>query len=396
MKIKNYILTILLFTSSFIFSQTGTVIVDSIISNGVQRLFRLYIPTAYNPANPVPLILNLHGYTSNAAQQESYGDFRKIADTAHFIIVHAQGLPTSGSSLGWTNFYPVTTPNTDLQFLSNLIDTISSRYNINSNRVYSTGMSNGGFMTYDLACFLSTKIAAIASVTGSMTSTHFSACNPQHPMPVMVIHGTGDLVVRYDGTAGTLNGVPTGPCTPVQTMIDYWVNYNNCNSTPTFTAVPNSSTTDNCTAEHYVYNGGDDGSTVEHYKIIGGGHSWPGAPFNINITNMDFSASKEIWRFFSKYSLATEINEQIQNDNDLSIYPNPSDGLFTLTISNNIPSSIMVSLVDLLGKEVFHFSDNTSTSTYSKEIKLNNIPAGIYFVKVYSGADVKIKKLIVQ
>lgn len=396
MKIKNYILTISLFTSSLVFSQTGTVIVDSIVSDGVQRLFRLYIPTAYTSANPVPLVLNLHGYTSNAAQQEAYGDFKKIADTAHFIIVHAQGLPTSGTYLGWTNFFPMSTPNKDLQFLSNLIDTISLRYSINLSRVYSTGMSNGGFMTYDLACFLSNKIAAIASVTGSMASSHFSACNPQHPMPVMIIHGTSDAVVKYDGTAGMLNGVPTGACTPVQTLIDYWVNFNNCNATPAFNPVPNASTTDNCTAEQYVYSGGDDGSTVEHYKIIGGDHSWPGAPFNINTTNMDFSASKEIWRFFRQYTLATGINEQTQNNNDLSIYPNPSNGLFTIYISNNISSQITISVVDLLGKEVFNVSDTISTPNYTKEINLKNIPAGIYFLRVYSGAEVKIKKLIVE
>lgn len=376
MKIKNCIFTIFLFTSSLVFSQTGTVIVDSIISDGVQRLYRLYIPTAYNSATAVPLVFNLHGYTSNSAQQETYGDFRKIADTAHFIIVHAQGLPTSGTYLGWTNFFPISTPNKDLQFLSNLIDTIRSIYNINLNRVYSTGMSNGGFMSYDLACFLSERFAAIASVTGSMASTHFSACNPQHPMPVMEIHGTSDAVVRYDGTPGMLNGAPTGACTPVQTMVNYWVNFNNCNATPTFTAIPNTSTTDNCTAEHYVYSGGDDGSSVELYKIIGGDHSWPGAPFNINTTNMDFSASKEIWRFFSQHALATGVNEQRLEENNFSIYPNPSNGIFTVELRNNLTAEIKI--VNVLGEPVLEEKTINSLTI----INLNNVADGIYFYEL--------------
>lgn len=392
MKIKNYFFTFLLFTSSVVYSQTGTIIVDSIISGGVQRLFRLYIPTTYNWTTPVPLVFNLHGYTSNAAQQEAYGDFKKIADTANFIIAHAQGLPTSGTNLGWTNFFPVSTPNKDIQFLSDLIDTLKSNYNINLNRIYSTGMSNGGFMSYDLACFLSNRFAAIASVTGSMSALHFVACNPQHPMPVMEIHGTNDATVKYDGTVGNLGGTST----PVDTIIKYWVNFNHCDTTPIFTPVPNTNTTDNCTAEHYVYLGGDEGSTVELYKIIGGDHSWPGAVFNLNTTNMDFSASKEIWRFFSQHALTTAINEQQTKEITFSIYPNPGNGLFTVNILNSNNSKISIRVVDLLGKEVFGVSDNTTTPSYSKQIDLDNISSGIYFVKLNIGNSVQVNKLIIQ
>ena len=228
MKIKNIIFTCSLFISSLVSSQTGTTIIDSIISDGVYRNFRLYIPNLYNPSVSVPLVFNLHGYTSTAVIQETYRDFRKIADVENFIIVHAQGLPLKGTKLGWTTFSPISTPNTDLQFLSNLIDTIVSRYSINLKRIYSTGMSNGAFMSYDLACFLSNRVAAIASVGGSMAYTHFSGCNPQHPMPVMEIHGTSDPAVKYDGTPGIVDGEPTSEFIPIEMLINYWLNFNTC------------------------------------------------------------------------------------------------------------------------------------------------------------------------
>lgn len=384
MKIKNYVLTFLLFTSSFVYSQTGTIIVDSIMSGGVYRLFRLYIPTTYNSANPVPLVLNLHGLTSNATEQEQYGDFRKIADTENFIIVHPQGLPIFGTSLGWTTFSPMSTPNEDLQFLSNLLDTISLIYTINQNKIYSTGMSNGGFMSYDLACFLSNRIAAMASVTGSMTPIHLSACNTQHPMPVMQIHGTNDNTLSYIGAPG-------GPTTPIDTLVRYWVNFNHCDTTPVFYAVPDTSASDNCTAEHYVYAGGDAGSTVEFYKIIGGGHSWPGAPVNLNTTNMDFSASKEIWRFFSQYTLITEIDEQKAKVNTILIYPNPSNGIFTVELKNNLNASIKI--LNMLGETICEKKITNLLTT----INMNDVPGGIYFYQIKEDFDIiESGKLIIK
>jgi polyhydroxybutyrate depolymerase len=236
----------------------------------------------------------MHGYSSNNLEQEFYGDFRGIADTANFLIVHPNGTFDNQGERFWNTFGNGATVD-DVGFIRDLIDTLSAAYNIDPQRIYATGMSNGGFMSYTLACELNERIAAIASVTGSMAPAKLAACTPQHPVPVMEIHGTADGVVPYNGQAFAMVAIPD--------LLSAWVNFNNCNPTPTVANVPNTNTADGCTAEHYVYTGGDAGSTVEHYKIIGGGHTWPGSPFIIGVTNQDFKASQEIWRFFSKYDL---------------------------------------------------------------------------------------------
>lgn len=276
---------------SILSAQTLT---GTIQSGGLTRDYRLYKSVAYTGSTAVPLVINMHGYGSNNLEQEFYGDFRGIADTANFLIVHPNGTLDNQGKRFWNTFGNGATVD-DVGFIRDLIDTLAANYNIDPQRIYATGMSNGGFMSYTLACELNDRIAAIASVTGSMAPIKLAACNPQRPVPVMEIHGTADNVVPYEGIPFTMVATPA--------LVSAWVEFNNCNSTPVITSVPNTSTTDGCTAEHYLYSGGDAGSTVEHYKIIGGGHTWPGAAFIIGVTNQDVKASREIWRFFSQYDL---------------------------------------------------------------------------------------------
>jgi polyhydroxybutyrate depolymerase len=355
-------LIVLILTSISVSSQTT--INGSFMSDGILRNYRLYIPEMINPLNPAPLILNLHGYGSNNIEQEAYADFRPIADTAGFILVHPNGTPDGSNNLHWNTFGSSNVD--DVGFISALIDTISNSYNIDFNRVYSTGMSNGGFMSYSLACVLSHRIAAIASVTGTMITTTFNACDPQRPVPLMHIHGTADGTVPYNGNVFFVS---------VQSLLDYWVEHNNCSTTPVITEVPDIDPDDGCTAEHYLYTGGDLGSTVEHYKIIGGGHSWPGAPININITNMDFSASQEIWRFFRQYNLdglITRLTENNEPDFYVSASPNPSNGLVNLSYADNGPKKIHV--YNQLGQLIHHIN------TYDKNTTIYLPAKGLYFI----------------
>ncbi len=335
--------TTILCLLTFGLASAQTTLTGTIKSGGLTRDYRLYIPAMYNANTPVPLVLNLHGYTSSATEQEFYGNLRPIADTANFLIVHPNGTIDGLGNRFWNTFgtgYPVD----DVEFLSNLIDSLRTKYNIDPNRIYSTGMSNGGFMSYSLACELSNKIAAIASVTGSMITANLNACNPQRPVPVMEIHGTADNTVPYNGAA--LQGF-----VPIPTLVDAWVEKNGCNPTPIFTPVPNINTTDGCTAEHYRYTGGINGSTVEHYKVIGGGHTWPGQLFPIGVTNLDFNASQEIWRFFSQYRLdvLTDVTAPEVMATEWSISPNPVSDRLTLRSVNGMRAR-QIRVFDMLGR----------------------------------------------
>lgn len=353
----------------------------SITHDAMQRDYRLYVPSVYDGSEEVPLVINLHGYTSNAFEQEIYGDFRPVADTANFIVIHPEGTLDNTGTTFWNAFGSPNETVDDVGFVSALIDSIASEYNIDMNRVYSTGMSNGGFMSYKLACDLSYRIAAIASVTGAMIDPSLVPCNAVHPTPVMQIHGTADPTVPYLGSVGVLGA---------QAGVDYWVSYNNCNSTAIETAVPDIDQTDGCTADHFLYESGDQGSTVEFYRINAGGHTWPGSnPFlAFGVTNMDFSASGEIWRFFSQYELdvlSTDILDA-QIEDALQVYPNPSTSTFIMEFDKSETRTIEV--YNAVGQLLQ--AEQTTGLKYVLELE----EVGVYLLSVTSEQGRINKKLI--
>jgi polyhydroxybutyrate depolymerase len=337
----------------------------SFVHDGLTRSYSFYVPVMYDGSQAVPLILNLHGYTSNAAEQSIYGNFKPIADTAGFIVVHPEGTVQAGTTS--TQFWNIGLFGSnvdDVGFLTALIDTISAHYSIDHSRVYTTGMSNGGYMSYKLVCE-TTRFAAMASVTGDMTVAMRNNCNAAPPTPVMEIHGTADGTVPYGGSTGVLS---------IDSVMNYWAFKNGCPTPPSMSQVPDIVPTDGATAEHFVWGPGTNGVTMELFKIINGGHTWPGAPVVIGTTCMDFSASKEIWRFFNQYSnpLAT-INESAENS--ISVYPNPCEDL--LMIDSNSSSIDQVILTNISGEII-------PISLEDKTISLTHLPAGFYFLTITS------------
>ena len=372
MKLNSILTGLLTSASLFVFAQNT--IVDTIVSNGIDRSYRLYVPAAYNGSTARPILFDFHGYGSNAQQQQLYSNFMPIADTANFLVVYPQGTSIGGQQY-WNAGQGIGGAN-DLLFVSSLLDTIKAHYNIDENSVYSCGMSNGGFMSHSLACTFNDKIAAIASVTGTIFTPQYLSCVPNRAVPVMQIHGTADVVVPYVGQVGVES---------VETTINYWVGNNNCNTTPVFTNVPNTNLFDGCTAEHYVYNGGDNGSTCELYKIIGGAHSWPGAPFIIGVTNQDFNASLQMWLFFKKYKLnqLVGINEQNQ-ENTISIYPNPSQSNIYIKTPEGVDANTQI--VDINGKIVVEGKE--------RQLSIDLIPAGVYSVLISTKNGRVAKRLV--
>jgi len=345
--------------------QGQSTLADSFVHNGIMRYYSYYVPASYQSSVQAPLVFNLHGYTSNSWQQAFYGDFRPIADTAGFIIVHPDGSIQPGTAN--TQFWNVgffVSPIDDVSFIERIIDTISSRYSINASRIYSTGMSNGGYMSYELAC-QSNRFAAIASVTGSMTLIQRANCNPVRPVPVMQIHGTADPTVPYTGSSSSL---------AIDSLVKDWVQKNNCNANPQFFNIPNTVLTDGASAERYLYTGGIHNNTVELYKVINGAHTWPGASFTIGVTCMDFSASKEIWRFFNQYVLPTSLQNLASTD-ELKLYPNPATD--QLNIETHLNDLIQVEIFQLNGQLMYqnHFTNQI-------QISVTDWPKGFYLARL--------------
>ena len=300
----------------------------------------MYVPNSYNSSILTPLVFCFHGYGSNSNVNFNYTNFKGIADTAGFIVVHPQGTLFIGTTHwnvgGWT----LGSTADDVGFTSALIDSISSNYSINPNRIYSTRMSNGGYMSFLLACQLSNRIAAVASVTGSMTPQTYNNCNPQHPTPILQIHGTADATVPYNGNSFWTKSIDE--------VLQYWSSYNNCNPTATTISMPNLNQFDGSTVEHSTFYGGDNGTTTEHFKVIGGGHDWPGA-----FGNMDINASKEVWKFFSKYDLNGAIGitsiKKIQEDS-YNLFPTVTSDF--ITINSKLNSKTSYQIISLSGEIV--------------------------------------------
>ena len=267
-----------------------------------QGLDRYYLiqPSHPEAEGQSSLILNLHGYGSNALAQMEYTGLNNYTNSKenNFILIHPQGAPlntalTSSASHWNSGAWTIGSTVDDVDFIDTIINLVSEKYNINVNRIYSTGMSNGGFMSYHLACNLSSKIAAIASVTGSMSKQTLESCNPEHPTPILQIHGTLDGTVPFDGNSAI--GME-----PIEKVMTYWQEYNSCDVEPLI------SVTDffelGSSVEHWQYFNCLNNVQVELYKIDGMWHTWP------QEDRFGISASQTIWDFFNTYDLNGKIN----------------------------------------------------------------------------------------
>ena len=282
----------------------------SMVKNRLSREFIVYVPDSYSTQNSnVPLLFSLHGFTSYAKWNIQYTGFKSLADDNGFIVIYPQGTlwktrpseKTGFSSegdthwnVGWTTELGETSTSDDIGFIDDLIEWSSNNYKINTNRVYSTGMSNGGFMSYHLACNLSSKIAAIASVTGSMSPQTFNSCTPSHPTPILQIHGLQDYVVPYSGFFGL--------CEPMEDVINYWVDYNSCNKTSNDTTIADFSG-DEYGGIHKTYENGQNNVSVEFYLLDRMSHDWPRTNGPNDYETFDIDAPSIIWSFLSKYDI---------------------------------------------------------------------------------------------
>lgn len=357
---------------------------DTIFHDSVQRTFILYVPASYSGSDSVPLIFSFHGFGGNAEDQMADYDFRPIADTAGFLVAYPQGLATGPGVSTWNIGSSGTD---DIGFTAAMIDAISAMFPVNRDRVYATGMSMGGFFSIHLAGRLSEQIAAIASVSGTMTQGTLGASAPVHPTPFLQIHGTTDPLVPYAGNPLYLS---------VEETLDYWIGYNQCDPPPTITQLADIDPTDGSTVEHIVYGNGDQGVTVEHLKIIGGGHAWPGGTDGRAGTNFDIDASEEIWKFFSRYDINgliggavnIETMEEQLSGTLTRAYPNPFSTQTTIRFTLEQPGNASLKIYDLTGRHITTLLDGQqapgehSLIWDGTDTQGNAMPSGTYFYRL--------------
>ena len=168
----------------------------AIVSSGLEREYLLYVPDSYDRTRPTPLVISMHGAAMWPAAQKESSQWNELADERGFIVVYPSGEVGDGPR-SW-NVHPGNGLTRDVRYISDLIDTLSATYNIDSARIYANGLSNGGGMSFVLSCTLSDRIAAVGTVVPAQTLP-FSWCKDSTSVPMISFYGTADPVVAYQG-----------------------------------------------------------------------------------------------------------------------------------------------------------------------------------------------------
>jgi polyhydroxybutyrate depolymerase len=282
---------ILLSVIQIVSAQTLTV-------DGLERSYILHVPRGLNPDQPIPLLIAMHGGGGNARQMQRYTGFNRVANREGFVVVYPQGIEDRWNDGRVFEESPQTD---DVEFIEVLIDHLIKTRNIDPQRVYATGISNGGFMSYRLGCELSDRIAGIAPVTANLSIDLAMFCEPAHSLKVLIINGTDDPLVPYEGgeVRVPLVGNPRGEIHSTDESVRFWAAHNSCTADPLVDSQPDVNLRDESTVEIITYTDCD--APVQLLSVIGGGHTWPGAAQYLPVVggvNRDIHASDVIWEFF--------------------------------------------------------------------------------------------------
>jgi polyhydroxybutyrate depolymerase len=346
--------------------------------DGETREYLMYVPAIYDGTEAVPVVFCLHGLGDNMNNFANIG-MSYVADTANFIVITPQALVDNLSgSTAWNSGasafgFVLNGTVDDIGFLGTILDTLDASHNIDKKRVYSCGFSMGGFMTNRLGCEMSDRIAAIASVAGTIGSA--VTCSPGRAVPACHFHGTGDGTIAYTGNQYGNDA---------EDLAAYWASNNNCGGTPTVTALPDLAN-DGYLVTHYLYDGCDDGADVELFKVDSADHEWLSPP----PTN-DIFYTTEIWEFFLRHTHPENVSVSETSNLTFEMYPNPSNGNVQFNFENSSTGTITV--LNVLGEIVF----NDKIQGINQSLELSHLENGSYLVKVSQDGLFSTRKLVIQ
>lgn len=270
------------------------------------RSYRYHVPPSYDGVTPMPLVVVLHGFPDNAVHIQAIG-MNAEADTEGFIVVYPNG-HTNWQSSGmvyyslmnliyfhrWGYYFNCWDYDNvdDVGYIRTIIETLQSTLAINSSRIYITGLSGGGFMTYRLGAELSDILAAIAPVAGTIGGIWFTDSplyiipEPEYPLPIIIFHGMNDTAVPYNGADDRIS---------VNESVAFWVEHNQCDP------IPKIEVSESGNIIKKIYANGSQNSEVVFYTVVDGIHGWFGAPDWPYEYPCEISATDLIWEFFAAH-----------------------------------------------------------------------------------------------
>jgi polyhydroxybutyrate depolymerase len=269
--------------------EPGTNEIELTVNGDTHQTF-VFVPSSYDGATPMPTVLNWHGRGSNGAQQIAYSAYQTLAEEEGFMVVHPTALVSPGdTATTWELIDDQDKTRDDLGFADGLIDELIANWCADANRIYTTGMSNGGFFSARLVCERAERIAGAVSVAGTY---HLDDCEPSRPVPYLAFHGTDDETVPFNGS-----GWLVMPDEFAEFAVDFGCDAEAATETIGTDVIRHNYT--NC----------DNGIAMSFFEITDGGHTWPGSalgPALVDIygyQTMDVDATVLGWEFMSQFSL---------------------------------------------------------------------------------------------
>jgi polyhydroxybutyrate depolymerase len=248
---------------------------------GIDRSYRIHKPVGL--AAPAPLVVMLHGAFGDGEQAENSYGWDQLADSTKFVVAYPDGIGHTWNAHGCCGKAEQENID-DVGFITTMVGEISAALPIDQSRIYSTGVSNGGIMSYALACN-----SGIFAAIGPDSATQLDPCPAPHPTSVIHIHGTADRLVPYNGGQGA--STVNGPSIP--DVNAFWRKVDQCGPPEVTIKPPLTTSTAACA----------DRRSVELITIDGGRHQWPGGTTFLERLHPTeaLSATQTIWQFFAAH-----------------------------------------------------------------------------------------------
>jgi polyhydroxybutyrate depolymerase len=347
--------------------------------NGIDREYIYYEPVDLD--EQAPLVFVMHGYTGDANSIKNYSDMNQFADQYGFAVCYPRGTTDGGGNRFWNVGYAFHQNQTvdDVGFLTELAQYLQLTHGLNPDYTFATGMSNGGEMCYMLACQSYNTFKAVAPVAGMILTDILNECADSPPIPIFEIHGSQDDVTPPSGDPNNNDGWGAYPSIPF--TINYFSEKNECTTVVTET-LPDTDFSDGSYVLSEKHLNGINNNEVWYYKVVGGGHDWPGA-----WGNMDINAGEEAWLFFQKYiSDVLSVPNAAELEKSMRVFPNPASDFIRIETSNEVQLYEVI-IYTTLGTKMKARLNNES-------IDIAHLSPGIYFLMIKTSLGTSTKKIV--
>ena len=347
--------------------------------DGIDRQYIYYEPLDLN--EQMPLVIVMHGFGGDANDIRNYSEMNQFANQYGFAVCYPRGTNDSEGYRFWNVGYAFHQNETvdDVGFLSELAGYLQLTHGLNPDYTFATGMSNGGEMCYMLACQAYDTFKAVAPVAGMILQDILDECDNSPPIPLFEIHGSQDSVTPISGDPNNNDGWGAYPSIPF--TIDYFSEKNECTLMVTET-LPNTDTSDGSYVLSEKHLNGINNNEVWFYKVVGGGHDWPGA-----WGNMDINAGEEAWLFFQNHIDNTLSLPNFKDlENTIRVFPNPTSNVINIETNNRL-ELFEVILYNTLGV-------NLNLKSTDGFLDVTHLNTGIYLLIIKTSKGTITKQIV--